>query len=274
MPPLGASLFTFASLLPLSRAIATVPLAHQDTVSVSECVSLQEALPPATRATLALQGLALPSVCAFGTVNLCTQDVDMYLGIDSTVTRVSFGDGSLNSTSDWADLPVPTGDICDTPQFRLSDAAVGVAGFSACLEVRITCLVFFPIDVVAQCFDVGQDTSTCDDSDWCSCTSRPECGWCSASDSCTRLLPMPGTVPPTFSDQPVCSCAGGLLTQVSAASVYMACVWGMCMHVACVCRRPAHPGECGGAAGMRAARAYIHTRACMHVYVHHTYMHA
>uniref|UniRef100_A0A7S2FNB6 Uncharacterized protein n=1 Tax=Haptolina brevifila TaxID=156173 RepID=A0A7S2FNB6_9EUKA len=77
---------------------------------------------------------------------------------------------------------------------------------------------FFPVDLVAQCFTAGESTSICDTAQRCACLSRPECGWCSATATCTRLLPAPSRTPlltPQFSDEPVCSCAAGLLTHAN-----------------------------------------------------------
>ena len=198
--------------------------AHPDTVTIDQCFSVLSGLPLATTLALSAQGVRVPSLCLAGETNLCTNDINLTVTVSGgQPVRFAIGDGTAAPTvqSPWVVLPddLFPGSVCDNSRVRLRDAVVAARGLRACVDLRISCL---PTDVNLPCIDIGDDTDACTATDKCGCIQHPECGWCSASTSCTRMLP---TLPTAENDgqlfsttNPVCGCAGELYTAATDPS--------------------------------------------------------
>ena len=117
---------------------ASPDAAHQDTVAIDQCFNLFE--------QLGLPGFAsslLPSICAKGDVNLCTQDAELTLTVGTAISLpLSVGDGTSDAKQEVCVPNVLTGDLastCDDPCISLSKAAVATTGLAGCLNLKLSC---------------------------------------------------------------------------------------------------------------------------------------
>ena len=200
---------------------------HPDTEVVDRCFrvsDLTQGLDLTTRLLL-VPFNAVGQMCFEGYYNLCTQDADLNVTIGNLApVPIAVGDGTAAATlsnSPWIDLPdnlIP-GTVCDNTQIRLRDAIVAARGLVACVDMHIPCLGSLTISL--PCLDIGDDTDDCSANEKCGCLMHPECGWCPASNTCTRMQPLapsitdplaPIQAPHYSTTQAICSCTGSIVT--------------------------------------------------------------
>lgn len=140
--------------------------------------------------------------------------------------QIAAGDGTNGTAGAWIDLPEALfpGALCNDPAVRLRSAVLAVGGIRACLDVKLSCLPLPTRSVSLPCVDIGDDTDSCEANEICGCIQHPECGWCGATATCTRMTPTVtasagGTSLSTgySTSNPVCSCSGQLVTAATDA---------------------------------------------------------
>ena len=206
-PPMSPTTRTRRS----STAAFRVPTSHKGSTSRHGCCSILFN--------------AVGQMCFEGYYNLCTQDADLSVTIGNLApVPIAVGGGTAAATlsnSPWIDLPdnlIP-GTVCDNTQIRLRDAIVAARGLVACVDMHIPCLGSLTISL--PCLDIGDDTDDCSANEKCGCLMHPECGWCPASNTCTRMQPLapsitdplaPIQAPHYSTTQAICSCTGSIVT--------------------------------------------------------------